>query len=132
MIFVGPLGDRAVRFETTMNDYRSTVESLRDDLGLGERFVGISAGLCRSFLKGGMAAARRLVIRSAADSCENTLGGALALHVVYKVIVDLKGNAVLLKILNQLRVGHLVADGIVNVVFAHRARGFASAGRGLG
>src|SRR5580693_7694712 len=119
MIFVGPLGDRAVRFETTMNDYRSTVESLRDDLGLGERFVGISAGLCRSFLIGGMAAACRLVVGSAADRCQNRLGRILAFHVGYKVIVDFEADSVVVKILNHLRVGHLVADGIVNVVFAH-------------
>ena len=61
--------------ETTVSDYRSTVKSFRNGLGLGEGFVGISASLCRCFLIGGMAAARRLVIgalRIAARTASDT------------------------------------------------------------
>src|SRR3984885_7546230 len=131
MVFVGPLRDRTVRFEATVNDHRSTVKTFPDDVGFGERFVGIPVGLCRSSLIGGMTAAGRRVIWSLPDGGEDCLGSALALHVVHKVILNFETDAVLLKILRDLSVRHLVADGIVNVVLAHGPGGLAGAGRRL-
>ena len=96
MIFVGPLRNRTVRFEATVNDHRRAVETFRDNLGFGESLVGISPGLCRSFLIVGVAAALHCVIWGLADGVENGVGGAIAFHVIQEVIVDFEADAVLL------------------------------------
>src|SRR5579872_5162154 len=115
-----------------MSDDRSTVKTFRNDIGFRERLVGISVRLCRSFLIIGMASTLYFVIRGTADARQHGLRSAFALHIIQEVIVYFETYAVFLKILNQLGVGHLVADSIVNVVLAHRPGSFACAEGWLG
>ena len=56
------------------------------------------------------------------DRCKNRLRSALTLHVVQEIFIDFECDAVLLKIFDQLRIGSLVADGVIDVILAHRAR----------
>ncbi len=72
------------------------------------------------------------MIRSLANGFENFLRSSFALHILQEIVVNLEADAVFLQILYQLRVGRLVADGIVNIVSAQGPSGFPSARGRLG
>ena len=83
-----------------MNDHRGTVKTFRDDIGFRERFVGISAGLHRSFLIIGMATTLYLMIWGFADGRENGVRCRPRPSMSFrKSSSTLKADAVLLKIL---------------------------------
>src|SRR5690242_2039627 len=108
MVFVGPLRNRTMGFQATVNNHRGAVQAFRNYVGFRECLVGIPASLGGVFLIVGVRAAFFFVIWSLANGCYNRLRHALTLEVLERILIDLKADPMLVKILDELCVRHLI------------------------